>query len=177
MNFEIVIKLINEDFIARFNEKMNNKKFFKKFFTDLNFRIVVLIRLQHYFFNLKNVKGKLAATLLRNYTIKNYGIEIGNRAQIQGGLNIHHINGIVIGESVLIGKNFNIYQNVTLGSVKGGYPKIGDGVTIYPGAIVVGDIRIGNYSRIGPNVVVREDIKDNSTLYFDNRIYKELQKK
>lgn len=173
MKLKIFKQMIEEDFKARFQKKINKKSFFIYFFLDLNFRAVVLMRFQHYFYKKGNIVGKLLAIALRNHSIKNYGIEIGNNAHIEGGINFHHVNGIVIGEHVLIGKNFNVYQNVTLGSLKGGYPTIGDNVTIYPGAMVIGKISIGSYSKIGPKVVVRRNIENNTTLYVDNNIYKE----
>lgn len=176
MKYKRLKQLIKEDFRIRFQKDINKCLFLKSILFDINFRVVVIIRFQHYFFEIGGIRGKLLATFLRNFTIKNYGVEIGNKAQIKGGLNIHHINGLVIGEHVLIGKNFNVFQNVTLGSLKGKYPVIGDNVTIYPGAIVIGDIVIGSNSKIGPNVVVKKSIEENTILYVDNRFYQEVIK-
>lgn len=41
---------------------------------------------------------------------------------------------------------------------KGIYPKISDKAFIAPGAVVIGDVEIGDYSSIWPNVVVRGDV-------------------
>ncbi|AKU26577.1 hypothetical protein IB49_09125 [Geobacillus sp. LC300] len=98
--------------------------------------------------------------LIRNGSIKKYGVEIGLNTKIEGGLNIHHVNGIVIGEGVIIGKNLNIFQQVTIGKKESGYPVIGDDVTIYPGAKVIGNIKIGNNSIIGANSVVNKDVAE-----------------
>lgn len=74
-----------------------------------------------------------------------------------------HTVGIVIGPCV-IGDNVTIYQNVTIGKRGIGYgevsPVIGDGVTIYAGAVVTGPIRIGNNAIIGANSVVLKDVPD-----------------
>lgn len=176
MKINALKKLVHEDFCARFDGEITKKKFLKSIVTDLNFRVVVLIRIQHYFYEIKTVGGRLIATFLRNYIIKKYGVEVGHKAKIGGGLNIHHINGVVIGERAFIGKNLNIYQNVTIGSIKGKYPIIGDNVSIFPGAVVIGNITIGSYSKIGPNVVVKESVEENTILYIDNKIYQGIVK-
>jgi serine O-acetyltransferase len=45
-----------------------------------------------------------------------------------------------------------------------GFPTIMDNVTIYAGAVVLGDITIGNNSVIGANATVFQDVPDNSTV-------------
>jgi serine O-acetyltransferase len=44
---------------------------------------------------------------------------------------------------------------------KAGVPTIGDNVIIFPGAKVVGNIRIGNNVVIGANATVINDVPDN----------------
>jgi serine O-acetyltransferase len=51
---------------------------------------------------------------------------------------------------------------VTLGSRDGlGYPTVGDGVTIYPGAVVLGAVHLGDNAVIGANAVVIGDVGSN----------------
>lgn len=80
-----------------------------------------------------------------------------------------HPIGIVISKHATIGKNCWIYQNVTIGTdkyyhsaQKQFYPKIGDNVIIYAGAVVAGGITIGNGAIIGANAVVLSDIPEDS---------------
>jgi len=63
-----------------------------------------------------------------------------------------------------IGENCKIYQLVSIGGTKHGAPVIKDNVTIYPGAILFGNITIGNNVVIGANATVFRDIPDNSTV-------------
>lgn len=85
-------------------------------------------------------------------------------SSIGGGINIHHgWATIVLADK--IGHNFSVYQNVTVGYGKDGKPTIGNNVTIYTGAVVVGKIKIGNNVRIAANSVVRHDVPDNSLVY------------
>jgi len=83
---------------------------------------------------------------------------------IAGGMKIHHgWSAIILAET--IGKNFQFYQNVTVGYGKRGKPSIGENVIIYTGAVVVGGIKIGNNVRIAANTVVRHDVPDNFLVY------------
>lgn len=70
------------------------------------------------------------------------GAEIPLNAQIGGGLLIPHPNGIVIHPGAVIGPNCLIFQQVTIGSGKGGVPTIGGHVDIGAGAKVLGGITI-----------------------------------
>lgn len=68
-----------------------------------------------------------------------------------GGIFVHHGWGtIVLADK--IGKNLDVYQNVTVGYGRNGKPTIGDNVKIYSGAVVVGNIKIGNNVRISSTV-------------------------
>ncbi len=93
------------------------------------------------------------------------GIDIHPGATIGKRFFIDHGTGVVIGETAVIGDRVRIYQGVTLGArsfqkdeegrlVKGikRHPDIEDDVTIYSGASVLGDVRIGRGSVVGGNV-------------------------
>lgn len=66
-----------------------------------------------------------------------------------------------------IGSNCCIYQGVTIGTSKrydDKYPIIGNNVTIYAGAVVVGKIKVGDNAVIGANSVVLNDVLENTTV-------------
>lgn len=91
-----------------------------------------------------------------------------------GGLVINHgWSSIILAESV--GKNFRFYQNVTVGFSKDGIPTIGDNVTIYSGAVVVGKVKNGNNVRIAANTVVRHDVPDSSLVYGNPAVIKNIK--
>jgi len=103
------------------------------------------------------------------------GIDIHPGAHIGRRFFIDHGTGVVIGATCIIGDDVKIYQGVTLGAlsfprseegsiIKGleRHPIIGDGVTIYSGATILGRINIGSGSVIGGNVWVTKDIPPNS---------------
>ena len=62
-----------------------------------------------------------------------------------------------------IGQNFTCLHNVTIGNYHG-LPTIGDNVSEYTGAIITGDIKIGNNVKIGAGTVINKDVPDNTTV-------------
>ena len=77
----------------------------------------------------------------------------------------HGLHGIFISRYARIGAGCRIYQNVTIGQAGGlCAPQIGDGCLIGAGAVIVGDIRIGNHVKIGAGAVVSRDVPDYCTV-------------
>lgn len=96
------------------------------------------------------------------------GIEIHPGARIGERLFIDHGMGVVIGETCEIGDDVVLYQGVTLGGTgkeKGKrHPTIGNNVVVASGAKVLGSFTVGDYSRIGANAVVLQEVPDHSTV-------------
>lgn len=95
------------------------------------------------------------------------GVSISSETEIGPGLYIGHSGVIIIHQKVIIGKNLNIGQLVTIGERGAGHddqvPVIGDNVYIGVGAKILGGIRIGNNVKIGANAVVVHNIPDDVT--------------
>lgn len=91
-------------------------------------------------------------------------IEIYYSATIGKAFKINHGIGTVIGARCRIGDNCTIHQNCTIGDRNGGRPEIGDNVTIYAGAMILGDITIGDGCIIGANSVVTRSYPEGSVL-------------
>ena len=96
------------------------------------------------------------------------GIEIHPGATIGKRFFIDHGMGVVIGETAEIGDDVLLYQGVTLGGtgkVTGKrHPTIGNGVVVGTGAKILGNIRIGDYSKVGAGSVVVRPVPDQSTV-------------
>lgn len=96
------------------------------------------------------------------------GIEIHPGAQIGKGFFIDHGNGVVIGETAVIGDNVTVYQGVTLGGTGKDtgkrHPTIGSNVTIGAGAKVLGPFIVGDNSKIGASAVVLKEVPPNCTV-------------
>ncbi|XP_062088123.1 serine acetyltransferase 1, chloroplastic-like [Humulus lupulus] len=113
-------------------------------------------------------QGRTAmATLIQIRVSEVFGVDIHPGAKIGSGLVIDHANGVVIGETAVVGENVTILHNVTLGGtgkVSGDrHPKIGDGVFIGAGSKVLGNVRIGEGARIGAGSVVLKNLPPNTT--------------
>ncbi|MBQ6516629.1 serine O-acetyltransferase [bacterium] len=96
------------------------------------------------------------------------GIEIHPGASIGNRFFIDHGEGVVIGETTIIGDDVLIYQQVTLGGTGKEHgkrhPTIGNNVIIGAGAKVLGNITIGDNVRIGAGSVVIDDVPEMSTV-------------
>lgn len=108
------------------------------------------------------------ARLISQLSLHITGIEIHPGAKVGKGLFIDHGNGVVIGETSVIGDNVLLYQGVTLGGTgleKGKrHPTVGNNVVVGTGAKILGNITIGDNSYIGANAVVIKDVPANSTV-------------
>lgn len=94
-----------------------------------------------------------------------FGITIPSRAKIGPGLTIHNFSGIFISGGE-IGENCIVFQNVTIGHLRGQPepPKLGNNVFLGAGAKVLGSVKIGNNVVVGANSVVIADVPDNCTV-------------
>jgi len=94
--------------------------------------------------------------------------DINPAAQIGKGIFLDHATGLVVGETAIIGDNVSILHGVTLGGTgKEGadrHPKIGNGVLIGAGAKILGNIRIGDCSKVASGSVVLKEVPPNSTV-------------
>lgn len=107
---------------------------------------------------------RLISQIVRFFT----GIEIHPGAKIGPGFFIDHGMGVVIGETTEIGCDVLLYQEVTLGGTgfeRGKrHPTIGNHVVIGAGAKILGNIRIGDYVRVGAGSVVIRPVPDHCTV-------------
>lgn len=100
--------------------------------------------------------------------VRKTGIEIHPGAKIGKGFFIDHGNGVIIGETTIIGDNVTLYQGVTLGGTgkeQGKrHPTLGNNIMIGAGAKVLGSCTIGDNSKIGAGSVVLSDVPPGSTV-------------
>lgn len=96
------------------------------------------------------------------------GIDIHPGATIGRRFFIDHGMGVVIGETTIIGDDVLLYQGVTLGGTSAKpekrHPTLGRGVVVGAGAKVLGNITLGNYSKVGAGSVVVDNVPDYSTV-------------
>ena len=96
-----------------------------------------------------------------------FDVDIHPAARIGRGILMDHATGVVIGETAVVEDDVSMFHDVTLGGtgkVDGDrHPKIRRGVLLSMGVKVLGNIEIGEYSRIGAGSVVLKSIPAHCT--------------
>ena len=130
-----------------------------------SFKVMLHYRVAHRLYE----KGHFFwARWISQRAVRKTGIEIHPGAKIGRGLFIDHGNGVIIGETTIIGDNVTLYQGVTLGGTgkehSKRHPTVGNNVMISAGAKVLGSFTIGDNSKIGAGSVVLSPVPPCSTV-------------
>ncbi len=110
--------------------------------------------------------GRIASVILR-FRMHRLGERLGftiPRNAFGPGLSIAHPGTIVVNLDVRVGASCRIHQGVTLGSLRGRSPTIGDRVMIGANACVLGGVTVGDDVAIGAGAVVLHDVQDGVTV-------------
>jgi serine O-acetyltransferase len=111
---------------------------------------------------------RLAARFLSQIARFLTGIEIHPGAQMGRRVFIDHGAGVVVGETAIVGDDVTLYQGVTLGGTgheRGKrHPTLLSGVFAGSNAQILGNITVGENSRVGAGSVVLRDVPPNSTV-------------
>lgn len=130
-----------------------------------SFKVQIYYKIAHYFFVKKHY---FLARWISEKAKRKTGIEIHPGAIIGKNFFIDHGNGVVIGETTIIGDNVTIYHGVTLGGVSNKsekrHPTILNNVIIGAHAQILGNIIIGENASIGSGAVVLKDVQMNTTV-------------
>ncbi|MCB4743437.1 MAG: serine O-acetyltransferase [Sulfurovum sp.] len=159
-----LFRLIKEDFA---NVKRNDpalRSTFELFFNYPGLWALLFYRIAHWFYQ-KGLRfiPRLISALGMFLTM----VDIHPAAKFGRRVFIDHGVGVVIGETTIIGNDVLIYQQVTLGGVSTNqgkrHPTIENNVVLGAGAKILGNITIGENSKVGANSVVVKDVPSNST--------------
>lgn len=100
-----------------------------------------------------------------------YGIELPSTVTLGRRVRIAHHSGIVVHPRAVIGDDCVLRQGATLGAGRGDpatfekqAPKLGRGVSVGAGAVVVGNVRVGDGATLGPNATVMTHIPEGATV-------------
>jgi len=121
---------------------------------DQRYSATVLLRLMQYHHDRGHrLRARLASRL--NGVLN--GVEANPKATIGPGVIIHH-RRVIVGGRTVIGKEAHLFANVNFGLRSGGYPTLGDRVTVFANAVISGAITIGDEAVVAPNSVVLSDV-------------------
>lgn len=108
------------------------------------------------------------ALFLQSQASRAFSVDIHPAARFGHGIMLDHADGFVVGETAVIGNNCSFLHAVTLGGSGKGtgdrHPKIGDNVLVGAGANVLGNITVGEGSRIAAGSVVLSDVPAHVTV-------------
>lgn len=94
--------------------------------------------------------------------------DIHPAARVGRGIFLDHATGLVVGETATIGNDVSLLHGVTLGGsgkeTGDRHPKIGNGVMLGAGSKILGNITIGNCSRVAAGSVVVKAVPNNVTV-------------
>ena len=114
------------------------------------------------------VKLRLLARIFSQIARFFTGVDIHPGARIGRRLFIDHATGVVIGETAIVGDDVTLYQGVTLGGTGKQHgkrhPTLCDRVFVGNNANLLGNITVGENSRVGAGSVVLTDVPPNSTV-------------
>ncbi len=159
------LRNIKEDIATIFDKDPAAKNIFEVFFCYPGLHALINHRIANKFYRMRvPFVPRVISQVSRWFT----GIEIHPGATIGKRFFIDHGMGVVIGETTIIGDDVLVYQGVTLGGTgkESGkrHPTLLNNVVVGSGAKVLGNITIGNNTRIGAGSVVINDVPDNSTV-------------
>ena len=96
-----------------------------------------------------------------------FAVDIHPAAKLGRGIMIDHATGVVIGETAVVEDDVSMLHGVTLGGTGKDsgdrHPKIRRGVLLSMGAKILGNIEIGEYSRVGAGSVVLKSVPPGCT--------------
>ncbi len=139
----------------------------------LSYPAILAITVYRYAHELYNMNVPLMPRIMTEHVHQSTGIDIHPGARVGRFFFIDHGTGVVIGETTDIGERVKLYQGVTLGALSfpkdergrliRGYkrhPTVGDHVTIYANATVLGgETQLGAGSIIGGSVFLTRDVE------------------
>lgn len=131
-----------------------------------NSRKYIVMRMQRFSHKLYEKKVPVFPRVIFILTRLLCGCSIPPAVTLGEGTRLAHNGlGVVIHDKCIIGKGCVIQANVVLGGKSGeGGPHIGDYCYIGAGAVVIGEIEIGNDVVIGANAVVTHPIPSGSVV-------------
>lgn len=132
--------------------------FWPRLLTNPSLQAVLLLRIA-------NRTPRPLQWIVRQLLITKHGMDWTGRFEIGPGLVLPHPTGIMLGPGITIGAGVMLAHNVSIGAdAYGRGPCIGDRVHVYPGAVIIGGVTVGEGTVIGANSFVAEDIPPRSVV-------------
>ncbi|HUJ47764.1 MAG TPA: serine O-acetyltransferase [Rhizomicrobium sp.] len=156
---------VRADLSAIFERDPACHSYVQAFLFFKGFHALQCYRIAHWMWN---ADRDWLAYFVQNRVSELFAVDIHPAAQIGRGIFFDHATGIVIGETAVVEDDVSMLHGVTLGGTgkeKGDrHPKIRRGVMLSVGAKVLGNIEVGEFSRVGAGSVVLKDVPPHTTV-------------
>lgn len=160
-----VITFAAHDIEAVFNRDPAVESFLTVLLYLKGFQSLQVHRLAHY---LWQTNRRELALFIQSRNSEVFAVDIHPAAVVGKGVMFDHATGIVVGETTVIEDDVSVMQSVTLGGTgnESGdrHPKIRKGVMIGSGAKILGNIEIGQGSKVGAGSVVLSSVRPHITV-------------
>src|SRR5439155_8889462 len=108
------------------------------------------------------------ALLIQSRMSELFDVDIHPAAWLGRGIMIDHATGVVIGETAVVEDDVSMLHEVTLGgtgkTTGDRHPKVRRGVLIGAGAKILGNVNVGEGSKIAAGSVVLTDVPPHTTV-------------
>ncbi|WP_420563582.1 serine O-acetyltransferase [Thalassobaculum sp.] len=156
---------VRADLSAVFERDPACNSYLEPFLYYKGFQAIQAYRVAHWLWG----QGRQAlAFYLQSRISEVYGVDIHPAAQIGRGIMIDHATSVVVGETAVIEDEVSMLHNVTLGGTGketgDRHPKIRRGALLGASATVLGNIEVGECSRVGAGSVVLSDVPPHCTV-------------
>lgn len=160
-----VAQMIRADIQAVYDRDPACTRFMEPVLYFKGFHALQTHRLAHW---LWNTGRKDHALYIQSRSSVVFQTDINPATPIGQGIFLDHATGLVVGETAVIEDDVSILQGVTLGGTgkESGdrHPKIRHGVLIGSGAKILGNIEVGQCSKVAAGSVVLSDVPANKTV-------------
>ncbi|MFZ4859749.1 MAG: serine O-acetyltransferase [Desulfuromonadaceae bacterium] len=162
---ECIREAVRRDLQAVLERDPAARSFALPFLNFKGFQALQSYRVAHWLW--ENGRHPLAL-YLQSRISETFAVDIHPAARIGKGILIDHGTSVVIGETAVVGDDVSMLHEVTLGGTgkESGdrHPKVGNGVLIGAGAKILGNIIIGEGSKIAAGSVVLNEVPPHSTV-------------
>lgn len=137
------------------------------FFPNEQWHFIKALRFLEYCNNVNKAMFGGVIWLIAKYRFRKISIKLGYSIPINvfgPGLSLPHRGNIIVNPNTQIGENCRIHVGVNIGAHKGKAPRIGNNVYIGPGAIIFGDVTIGDNISIGANATVNKSFYESNVV-------------
>lgn len=158
-------EIVRVDIAAVYDRDPACTRFIEPILYFKGFHAIQTHRLAHWAWNHGR---KDFALYLQSRSSQVFQTDINPQAKFGRGIFIDHATGIVVGATAVIGDDVSILQGVTLGGTGketgDRHPKVKNGVLIGAGAIVLGNIEVGQCSRVAAGALVVKPVPPKTTV-------------